>query len=223
AATADKSAYGYSTESANQPFNPFAPEGSTDRPLREVIAKPTLADVLKPGALPEFSLGRADAPVVLVKYMSLTCQYCRRFMAETFPTLKREYIDSGKVRLIIREFPIGKTSGNATIALRCAPMEQYLTLYQKFLQQQSAWVSQEVRPEAILKVAAQVGLTRDRFDACVKDQALVDSLKRIKDRGRELGVIGTPNFFVGDRLVKTVVGMNELRPMLDAALGGKRS
>ncbi|MGE3917800.1 MAG: hypothetical protein AB7F78_19065, partial [Hyphomicrobiaceae bacterium] len=52
AATDDKSAYGISTESANQPFNPFAPEGSTDRPLREVIAKPTLADVLKPGALP---------------------------------------------------------------------------------------------------------------------------------------------------------------------------
>ena len=125
----------YSGAGATKPvFDPFQRDGFNEAPRREVIANPTLAQVLQPGPLPEFSLGRADAPVVMVKYMSLTCQYCRRFMAETFPVFKREYIDTGKVRLIIREFPIGKTSGNATIALRCAPMAKYLSLYQKFLQ-----------------------------------------------------------------------------------------
>lgn len=218
--TPDTSPYG-STQAKPAAFNPFAPDGATDRPLREVIANPTLEEVLKPGPLPEYSLGRADAPVVLVKYMSLTCQHCRRFMAETLPALKREYIDTGKVRLIIREFPIGRTSGNATIALRCAPMAQYLPLYRKFLEQQSAWVSQEVRPEAIMKVAAQVGLTSAQYDACVKDVALIEGLKQIKDRGRDLGVIGTPNFFVGNKLVKSVVGTTELRTMLDAALAGR--
>jgi protein-disulfide isomerase len=200
------------------PFNPFAPEGTISTPRREVIANPTLADVLKQGPVPEYSLGRPQAPVVMVMYMSLTCPHCRRFMAETFPTLQREYIDTGKVRYIIREFPIGKTSGNATIALRCAPMDKYLALYRKFLEQQSAWVSQEVRPEAIMKVASQVGVTRAQYDACVKNQPMIDGLKWVKERGRDLGVIGTPNFFIGNRLYKSVLTMPELRAILDPML-----
>ena len=126
------------------------------------MQNPSRAEIMKAGALPEFSIGRADAPVTIIKYMSLTCPYCRRFQAETFPVLKRDYIDKGHVRLVLREFPIGKSSGNATIALRCAPMDKYLPLYEKFLAQQSAWVSQEVRPDAIFKVAQQVGMTREQ-------------------------------------------------------------
>lgn len=203
------------------PFTPFAPDGQMEAPAREVIVNPTLEQVLKPGSLPEFSLGRETAPVVMVKYMSLTCQHCRKFMADTFPALKKEYIDTGKVRLVIREFPIGKTSGNATIALRCAPMKQYLPLYQKFLEQQAAWVSQEVRPDAIHKIAAQVGLSRGDFDACVKNASIVEGLKAIKDRGRELGIIGTPNFFIGNKLVKSQMGMPEIRALVEPLLAGK--
>ena len=213
----DSSPYG-NTTAQKAPFNPFAPEGTISTPRREIIANPTLADVLKQGPVPEYSLGRSDAPVVMVMYMSLTCPHCRRFMAETFPALQREYIDTGKVRYIVREFPIGKTSGNATIALRCAPMDKYLTLFRKFMEQQSAWVSQEVRPEAILKVASQVGVTRAQYDACVKNQAMIDGLKWVKERGRDLGVIGTPNFFIGNRLYKSVLTMPEIRAILDPML-----
>ena len=203
-------------------FNPFSDRAESDTPAREVIQNPSRAEVMKTGPLPEFALGRDDAPVTLIKYMSLTCQYCRQFQATTFPILKREYIDKGHVRLIIREFPIGKTSGNATIALRCAPMDKYLPLYEKFLAQQASWVSQEVRPDAIYKIAQQVGMTRERFDACLKDQALIDGLKWVKDRGRQLGIIGTPNFFVETRLVKKVVGITELRALIDPLLAGKK-
>ena len=206
------------------PFNPFAPEGGAESLVRDVIKNPTLAQIREPGPLPEYSLGRSDAPVVMVKYMSLTCPYCRKFMAETFPVLKRDYIDTGKVRLVIREFPIGKSSGNATIALRCAPMDQYLTLYRKYLEQQPKWVSQEVRTDAIFAVASQVGMTRPQFDACLKNQSMIDGLKQVKERGRKLGIIGTPNFFIQDRLVKNVIGMAEIRAIVDPMLaGGARS
>ncbi len=214
-------AYGGAGPAPAAAFQPFAPDGTPDRPLREVIANPTLADVHKPGPLPEFSLGRTEAPVVMVKYMSLTCPHCRRFMADTFPALKRDYIDTGKLRFVIREFPIGRTSGNATIALRCAPMSQYLTLYRKFLDQQAQWVSQEVRPEAIMKVASQVGMTRAQYDACVANQPMIAGLNQIKNRGRELGIIGTPNFFIGNRLVKSVVGMDDIRAIIDPMLAGR--
>ena len=132
--------------------------------------------------------------------------------------LKREYIDTGKVRFIIREFPIGFQSGAATIALRCAPPEKYFELYAKFLEQQAKWVSQEVRHDPIFRIASQVGMTRAQFDACYQNQGMIEALKQIKDRGRTLGVIGTPNFFINNRLVKSVIGMKEIREMVDPLL-----
>ncbi len=164
------------------------------------------------------SWGRADAPVTIVKYASLTCPHCRKFHLEVFPELKRTYIDTGKVRFILREFPIGKTSGTATIALRCAKPEKYLDLYGKYLAQQASWVSQEVRPEPIFAVAAQVGMKRAEFDACLQNQGMIDGLKWIKDRGRKLGIIGTPNFFIQGKLIKSALGMKEVRDLVEAGL-----
>ncbi|MFN3868986.1 MAG: DsbA family protein [Hyphomicrobiaceae bacterium] len=187
---------------------------------REVIASPTVGDIMQTGTLPEMSWGKADAPVVVVKYMSLTCPYCRKFHQEVYPELDKRYIKTGKVRFILREFPIGRTSGNATIALRCAPPAKYLELYGKFLDQQATWVSQEVRPDAIFAVAKQVGMKREQFDACLQDKALLDGLKWVKDRGRTLGIIGTPNFFVDGKLVKKVLSAPELFALVDAALAG---
>ena len=196
-------------------FNPFAPHAETPPGGRQVIANPTIADIMQTGPLPEMAFGRADAPVTIVQYASLTCPYCRRFHKETFPKLKKEFIDTGKVRYILREFPIGKTSGAATIALRCAKPEKYLELYGKFLEQQPTWVSLEVRLDAIFKVASQVGMTRQQFDACRENQSMIDGLKWVKDRGRTLGIIGTPNFFVGSTLVKKALTIEEIRAMVE--------
>jgi protein-disulfide isomerase len=202
-------------------FNPFPEVGAAAVDRREVIKNPTLADVMKTGPLPEMALGRADAPVTIIKYASLTCPYCRQFQLSTFPQLKREYIDTGKVRFIIREFPIGFQSGAATIALRCAPPEAYFRLYEKFLARQAAWVSQEVRRDAVFKIAAEVGITRAQFDACYQNQGMIEALKWVKEHGRTLGVIGTPNFFVNGKLVKSVLGMNEIREMVDPIVEGR--
>lgn len=198
--------------------SPFADQPAAATGGREVIEKPSREDVMLTGTLPEMSWGRADAPVTFVKYASLTCPHCRKFHAEVFPELKRTYIDTGKVRFVLREFPIGKTSGTATIALRCAKPERYLELYGKFLSQQASWVSQEVRLDPIFSIARQVGMTRAEFDACLKNQGMIDGLKWVKDRGRKLGVIGTPNFFVQERLIKSTLGWAELKALIDASL-----
>lgn len=194
--------------------NPFG-EPQTANAVREVIANPTAADIFAPSPLPEMSWGRPEAPVTIVQYASLTCPHCRRFHATVYPQLKRDFIDTGKVRYILREFPIGKTSGLATIALRCAPPEKYMDLYGRFMEQQAAWVSQDVRPDAVFAIAQQVGMTRAQFDSCRENQGMIENLKWVKERGRKLGIIGTPNFFVGTKLIKSDLTIDEIRAYVE--------
>ncbi len=203
-----------------EPPQPFADPSERATTARDVIETPTLADIFAPSPLPEMSWGRADAPVVIIQYASLTCQHCNNFHEKTFPELKRTYIDTGKVRYVLREFPIGKTSGMATIALRCAAPDKYLELYGKFMSQQSAWVSQEVRLDPIFAVAQQVGMTRPQFDACRENQGMIENLKWVKDRGRKLGIVGTPNYFVGDQLIKKELTMADIRALVEPRLAG---
>jgi protein-disulfide isomerase len=199
---------------------PFSAPTDSAAGGRQVIEKPTMADVMMTGSLPEMSWGRADAPVTIIQYASLTCPHCRHFYKETFPQFKKAYIDTGKVRFIMREFPIGKTSGMATIALRCAKPDKYLDLYGKFMMQQASWVSQEVRLDPIFAVASQVGMKRAEFDACRQNQGMIEGLKWVKERGRKLGIIGTPNFFIQNKLIKKELSMEDIHAEVDPLLSG---
>jgi protein-disulfide isomerase len=200
-------------------FNPFEDKVYI-APERVVIANPSLDEVMKPGPLPEMSLGRADAPVTIVEYASMTCPYCAEFQKTVFPQLKRDYIDKGKVRLILREFPIGFQSGAATIALRCAPPEKYFVLYDKLMAQQVSWVSMEVRTDPIYAVAKQVGMTRAQFDGCRENKPMIEALNAVKERGRNLGVIGTPNFFINGKLYKSTFDYAQLKAVIDPLIAG---
>lgn len=190
-------------------FNPFAEDEGVGASKRVVIENPTVAQVMQPGPLPERSIGRADAPITVIKYASMTCPYCRQFQKNTFPVLKKRYIDTGKIRFILREFPIGFQSGAATIALRCVAPDKYFATYDAILKTQAQWVSQDVRREPIWQVVRKFGLKRAAFDACYEDKALIANLNATKERGRTLGVIGTPNFFVNGKLYKRVLTMTD--------------
>ncbi|MEO0672911.1 MAG: thioredoxin domain-containing protein [Pseudomonadota bacterium] len=201
-------------------FNPFEDDTVRGPKRREVIANPTLAQVLDPGPLPPIQMGSKSAPVTVIKYASPSCPYCRLFQKKTFPAFKRQYIDTGKVRFVLREFPIGFQSGAATIAIRCAAPEKRFALYAKFLEQHARWVSQEVRREPIFQIAKQVGMTRATFDACYENQELIAKLKQIKERGRTLGIIGTPNFFINERREKRVLTLADLSEIIDPLVSG---
>lgn len=178
---------------------------------------PTLEMLKQPGPLPEKTMGNPKAPVTVIEYASLTCPHCRRFHADVFPRFKREYIDTGKVYFIYREFPIGRTAGNAAVAARCVPDKHYFAANWKFLATQRQWVSQEVRPDAIYKIVQEYGLTRAAFDTCMQNQTIIEGLKQVKERGRELGVTGTPTVFVGTDKRRGGVSYDDLVKLIEAA------
>jgi len=176
---------------------------------------PLKEQVLEPGPLGEHEYGNPNAPVTIIEYASLTCPHCRNYHAKVFPKVKRAYIDTGKVRYIIREFPIGRTAGTAAIIAKCVPESKYLSLMETFLRRQSEWVSQEVRPDAIYAVAKSSGMSRAQFDKCLSNQAIIDGLTEVKQRGRKYGVIGTPTLFVNGQKAQGEVTFEEVKAMIE--------
>jgi protein-disulfide isomerase len=186
-------------------------------PIDKATYVPPQAELMAAGPLGERVLGKPDAPITVIEYVSLTCPHCANFHKSVFPQVKKAYIDTGKVRFIVREFPIGRTSGNAAIANRCASEDKYFFLLGQFLSRQPEWVSQEVRPDAIYAIAKASGMTRVAFDKCLSNQAIIDGLTEVKQRGRQFGVIGTPTFFINGRKVQGEVTFDEIKAMIEQA------
>jgi protein-disulfide isomerase len=185
------------------------------QPTADRLAVPSQQDLLRAAPLGERALGNPNAPVTMIEYASLTCPHCRNYHANVFPRVKRAYIDTGKVRYIVREFPIGRTAASAAVVNRCAPPEKYFLLLDAFLARQSEWVSQEVRPDAIYGVAKSSGMSRETFDKCLSNQTIIEGLTEVKQRGRQYGVIGTPTFFVNGRKAQGAVTFEEIKALIE--------
>ena len=186
-------------------------------PIDKATYVPPQTELMAPGPLGERVMGKSTAPVTVIEYVSLTCPHCAQFQKELFPRMKKEFIDTGKVRYIVREFPIGRTAGTAAIVNRCAPEDKYFFLLNQFLTRQPEWVSQEVRPEAIYAVAKASGMSRETFDKCLSNQPIIDGLTEVKQRGRQFGVIGTPTFFINGRKAQGEVTFEEIKAMIEQA------
>jgi protein-disulfide isomerase len=186
-------------------------------PIDKATYVPPQAELMAAGPLGERVLGKAGAPVTVIEYVSLTCPHCANFQKHLFPRMKKEFIDTGKVRYIVREFPIGRTAGTAAIANACAPEDKYFFLLNQFLTRQSEWVSQEVRPDAIYAVAKASGMSRETFDKCLSNQTIIDGLTEVKQRGRQFGVIGTPTFFINGRKAQGEVTYDEIKALIEQA------
>ena len=186
-------------------------------PIDKATYVPPQTELMAPGPLGERVMGKSTAPVTVIEYVSLTCPHCAQFQKELFPRMKKEFIDTGKVRYIVREFPIGRTAGTAAIVNRCAPEDKYFFLLNQFLTRQPEWVSQEVRPDAIFAVAKSSGMSRETFDNCLSNQTIIDGLTEVKQRGRQFGVIGTPTFFINGRKAQGAVTYDQIKALIEQA------
>jgi len=142
-------------------------------------------------------LGNADAPITIFEYASFTCPHCADFDANTLPKLKADWIDTGKARLIFRDFPLDQAAVRAAMLARCAPPEQYYAFVDELFHSQVTWATGGRVDVALGKLAKLSGMGDDQFAACMKDEA---GQKRVLDSRLEAEqaykVESTPTFFV---------------------------
>lgn len=170
-----------------------------------------MTEMLKPGPLPEMSLGKADAPITVIEYASMTCIHCAHFHETVFPYLKEKYIDTGKVRYVYREFPLDPLAAAASMLIRCSPQDKYFDLLSLFNEKRDVWISRDQPVEALQNFAKQIGFTKQTFETCVTDQKLFDGLSEVRKRGSEAFKIdGTPTFFINGRKSVGISSKDEL-------------
>jgi protein-disulfide isomerase len=168
----------------------------------------------------ELALGSPAAKVTIVEYASLSCPHCARFHEETLPKLREKYIDSGKVRLVFRDFPLERTAFWAAIIARCAGPERYFAFIDVFFKKQSAWYSSEDPLAALTRLARLGGLGGEEIQACIADQGIGDSILRLRMQGeKDHDVSSTPSFVIDGKTYRGALSLEEIEklilPLLD--------
>ena len=189
---------------------------------RENVTEVPMEDLMKPvEGLPDVSIGPQDSKVVIVEYASLTCGHCSRFHRDVFPELKKTYIDTGKVRFIMREFPLDNLAAAAAMLARCAGDGKTYPMLDLLFEKQADWAFASGNPvPKLFDIAKQAGFTQESFEKCLTDQKLLDQVNAQRTRGSEqFGVSATPTFFVNGKKLAGGPTMEAFRTAIDPLLG----
>ena len=199
---------------AEAPATPAAP--AVQAPAAQ--GRVDVSKLMDPSALPEKWIGNEDAPVTIIEYASMTCGHCGAFHRNTLPALKEKYIDTGKARLVLREFPFDPRAEAGFMLARCAD-DKYFAMADVLFKQQESWVSVENARAALLQIARLAGFSQESFEACLTNQKLLEDVRAVKDRGaKEFGVDSTPTFFINGNKYAGAMSIGEFSAIIDGML-----
>ena len=163
-------------------------------------------------------LGKPDAPVTIVEYFSLGCPHCRNFHETILPKLKADYIDTGKARMVFRDFPLDGVSLAAATLTRCVNDLAYFAMVDTLFQQQDSWHVQDGIGQ-VANIAKSAGMDQAAFDACISDPARKDPVIASRQEGEtKFKIDSTPTFFINDRVLKGVSEYEAFKATIDGAL-----
>lgn len=150
----------------------------------------------------DYVLGPANAKVTIVEYTDYQCPFCKRFIDATFGQLKKEYIDTGKIRFVVRDFPLVSIHSNAqksAEAAQCAgEQKKYFEYHDKLYTTQDTW-SQNASDAAVAafkQYASALGLNTSQFNSCLDSGKMAEKITKSTNEGAGFGVQGTPAFFI---------------------------
>jgi protein-disulfide isomerase len=192
-------------------------------PAQALADDVSVAELMKPQALPDKVLGSDKAPVTVVEYASMTCPHCAHFEETTFPDLKKKYIDTGKVRYMLREFPLDPLAAAAFMLARCSgekDTDKYYAMVDTLFRRQQQWaVAQPLEP--LLAIAKQAGLSKESFDTCLANQKLLDDIQKVRQQAIDkFKVHSTPTFFINGTMRIGALTIEEMSKVIDPYLNG---
>ena len=174
-------------------------------------------------AMAEKSIGSPSAPITMVEYSSLTCSHCAAFHIDTLPSIKRDYIDTGKVRMVFWDFPLGNLALAATMIARCSGQDNYVPMTTALFLSQETWARSDAPFDAIAGVARLSGMSIDDIENCLDDRELLAAIEaKAKEAESLLGVKSTPTFFIEGQLVSGNLPYGDFKDLLDKALAKKQ-
>jgi protein-disulfide isomerase len=190
------------------------------RLIAEAMAQ-SASDVAKPQSLPDMALGPANASVTITEYASMTCPHCAAFNDNVFPKIKSEYIDSGKVRYVFREFPLDIKAAAGSMLARCIAKDdagKYFAVIDMLFKQQNDWVMKNTT-ETLTRIGKQAGLSQQAVEDCLKDQTLLDKIAADQKFANEvLKVNSTPTFFINGEVIRGETSFEEFDKKIKSLL-----
>ncbi len=176
--------------------------GSSSAPVQAQGTVVPTDELMAQEALPDIVQGKADAPITMIEYASMTCGHCAAFHAETYPVLLKNYVDAGKVRFILREFPLDPLAAAGFMLARCAGPDKRNAMIDLLFDKQRDWAFTDKPLEALANLVKQTGMSQEAFNTCINNQALYDQINQVRDRAaQKFGVEATPTFFVNGKKV----------------------
>lgn len=164
----------------------------------------------------EFAIGASDAPVTVIEYFSLTCPHCAAFHRDILPKVIEDYIDTGKVRMVFRDFPLDNLAFAAAVIARCMEDNRYLGFVNMLYEQQDSWRSGADPLGTIALLARLGGMSQVRFDTCLNDDQVTGQIVLSEQMGRAtFGVRSTPTFIINDRPVEGAITFEEWQSYVD--------
>ncbi len=179
--------------------------GNTQQaPSQPTPSQPTPSQPVKISLDDDPIRGDPDAPITIVEFSDFQCPFCARFHVQTLPSLLDEYIESGKVNLVYRDFPIQSIHPNAlpaAVAAECANEQgKYWEYHDMLFEKQNGWnrLDSNTAISTFSQYATDVGLEQQQFDSCLGSGKYLEEVQKDLSDGKDYGITGTPGFFIGN-------------------------
>jgi protein-disulfide isomerase len=167
----------------------------------------------------DYVLGKSDAPVTLIEYASLTCSHCAAFHNNVLPTIKKEYIDTGKVRMVYRDFPLDQMALTGSMLARCAGRDRYYPFIDALFEQQSTWASSNNPLAALSRLARLGGMSQAQFEDCLKKKEIADAVLKQRLEGQQkFAISSTPTVVVNGKKFGGGLTIEQFRAVVDPML-----
>lgn len=164
-------------------------------------------------------LGDPDAPVTMIEYASLTCPHCADFHNNVLPEIKKAYVETGKLKLVFRDFPLNQAALRGAQLTHCVPAQNYFGMLELLFRNQESWAFTADPVAELKKLGATAGIDAAKFEACINDQPMTEAIIARAQEGEEkYGVASTPYFFINGRKISGAQPFEDFDKVIKDAL-----